>query len=288
MNASDYILSKQIQWAHNRGIKLVGSKGQRGRPAYTKTLEENLFQPLSPKVRAELSNGDGGELTGTTDDLPKMHAVHSSSALSINIFQYWLGVNQVPKIATACGFCRQSNFCSHSIRFEAKFPISRDFAFSPNIDVIIENAAESVYEVFAVECKFSEAYSSRGHSGIDQKYLNLEGIWADVPNLRSFSRSISPDDTEFAHLHSAQLVKHILGLKEKHGKSRFRLLYLWYDSFGLEGALHRQEARRFQEIAKKDNIKFHTLTYQKLIAVLADRHRNEHERYIKYITSRYF
>ena len=51
MNAYEYILSKQIQWALNNKISLVGSKGNRGRLAYTKKLEDNLFQPLEPEVR---------------------------------------------------------------------------------------------------------------------------------------------------------------------------------------------------------------------------------------------
>ena len=38
MKAYEYILAKQVQWALNRGIKLIGSKGRRGRPAYTFTL----------------------------------------------------------------------------------------------------------------------------------------------------------------------------------------------------------------------------------------------------------
>jgi hypothetical protein len=42
----EYILTKQIQWASNRGILLIGSKGQRGRPAYTPELNQNLFEPL--------------------------------------------------------------------------------------------------------------------------------------------------------------------------------------------------------------------------------------------------
>ena len=43
MKAYEYILSKQTQWALNRGIFLTGSKMERGRPAYTLKLDENLF-----------------------------------------------------------------------------------------------------------------------------------------------------------------------------------------------------------------------------------------------------
>ena len=64
MNAYDYILSKQIQWAHRNNIILTGRKGSRGRKTYTKNLDDNLFEPLLPKVKSSFNQGDGGELTG--------------------------------------------------------------------------------------------------------------------------------------------------------------------------------------------------------------------------------
>jgi len=86
MNAHEYILSKQIQWAYCNNIVLIGSKSNKGRKAYTKKLDDNLFEPLMPKVKSSFNQGDGGELTGNPC---KMQAVHSSSALGVNIFQYW-------------------------------------------------------------------------------------------------------------------------------------------------------------------------------------------------------
>lgn len=284
MNAFEYILSKQIQWAHNNKIELIGSKGSRGKPAYTKRLEDNLFKPLESTVFEDFDNGDGGELKGYPK---KMSAVHSSSALGVNIFQYWLKIKRVPNIAAACGFCSGSNNYSQNIRFEQKYPISRKFKRSPNIDVIIENSSKSRFRVFAVECKFSEAYSSRRHSGINTKYLKLDEVWHKLPHLYDFAKSISPKDEKFVHLHPAQLVKHILGLKQRYGKNRFRLLYLWYNCLGYEGTKHRDEIEEFINITKKDNIMFHALSYQELIVALSHQYRTNHENYIKYITNRY-
>jgi hypothetical protein len=51
MKTYEYILSRQIQWAYNKGIQLIDSKGWRGKPAYTAELNENLFEPLEPSVR---------------------------------------------------------------------------------------------------------------------------------------------------------------------------------------------------------------------------------------------
>jgi hypothetical protein len=287
VNAYEYILSKQIQWALNNKISLVGSKGNRGRLAYTENLEDNLFQPLKSEVREYFEGGDGGELTAKPGNAPKMHAVHSSSALTVNIFQYWLKINQIPPIAAACGFCDRRNKNPIKIKFETKFPIDENFPRSPNLDVIIENSAKSRFKVFAVECKFSEAYSSRGHSGIDPKYFTSADFWTDLPNLKSFSKTISPGDNSFQYLHSAQLVKHILGLRKRYGKNRFRLLYLWYDCLGPAGSKHREEIEEFTRIAKEDNIFFHALSYQELIIKLSNEYRNNHYDYINYISNRY-
>lgn len=283
MNAHEYILSKQIQWAKNRGISLIGSKLDRGRHTYAEKIDNNLFQQLTSDVREEIENGDGGELTGYPS---KMQAIHSSSALGVNIFQYWKSINQISDIAYVCGFCRKSTKISNNIKFEKKYEIDSKFQFSPNIDVVIENDPGSKHKVYAIECKFSEAYSSRSHTGMKEKYLNLD-IWDDIPNLRQLALSISPKDDTFEYLHPAQLIKHILGLKQNFGKRGFRLSYLWYNVLGYEGAKHEEEISKFEKIVRSDNIYFHALSYQDLIIKLAKNFRENHPKYIQYITNRY-
>ena len=117
--------------------------------------------------------------------------------------------------------------------------------------------------------------------------MDIDSLWYDIPNIHNFSKSICPKNKEFRHLHPAQLIKHILGLKKEFGKSGFRLLYLWYDVLGEEGAVHRTEIEAFSEIVKSDNIKFHALSYQELIVKLSKEYRLNHEEYIKYISDRY-
>ena len=287
MKANEYIISEQIQWAHRNNITLTGSKGHdRGRQVYTKNFDDNLFEPLMPEVKSDFEEADGGELTG--DPYPcKMQAIHSSSALGVNIFQYWKRINQVSAIAAACGFYSADNSSSQGINFEVKYPISEKFSRSPNIDVVIKNSSESRFEVFAIESKFSEAYSPGTHFGISPKYIELNKVWDDIPNLFKLAKTISPDDNGFTHLHPAQLIKHILGLKEKFGKKKFRLLYLWYDTIGTEGAKHHKEIEEFIKITKKDGLHFHAMSYQDLIIKLAKKYRDTHRDYIDYISERY-
>ena len=131
--------------------------------------------------------------------------------------------------------------------------------------MVINNFSESRFKAFAIECKFSEAYSSRNHSGIDPKYIKLNTLWDDIPNFLEFAKTISPYDKRFTHLHTAQLVKHILGLKGKFGKNEFRFLYLWYDTIGPESAKHHVEIEEFTKIAKADGVYFYAMSYQELM-----------------------
>ena len=286
MNGYKYILTKQTAWAKNQGLDLVGSKINRGRPTYTINLDHNLFQPLHPDVRTSFAAGDGSEL-GSSDLPGKMQAIHSSSALAVNVFQYWKSISAVPLIAAACGLCRRGSDVSFDIQFEEKYPINDNFIIHPNIDVVIHNKPKAKIKRFAIECKFSEAYGAHKHGGLKAKYLDLDDLWVDIPNLRSFAESISPDDDEFIHLHPAQLVKHILGLKRQFGRDGFRFLYLWYDVLGEQGKRHQDEVAEFSKVTKEDGIKFHALTYQKLIVRLSEKLRGEHPEYVNYLTARY-
>ncbi len=289
MNSFTYILTKQISWADEKGIKLVGSKITEGRLAYTKTLNENLFEALLPQTKAEIENGDGGELKKSSSLSAKMCAVHSSSAIGVNILQYWNNKNKaVSDVAYALGLCRKSNQSAQKIHFEQKLQISDKFRFSPNIDALIKNNGHDNIDVFGIECKFSEAYSSRKHPGLKEKYFTeISEQWKNIPNLFQLAKSISPIDNTFIHLHPAQLIKHILGLKRAYNKSGFRLLYLWYDVLGDKGYQHRKEIKQFSDVVKKDNIKFHSISYQELIIKMKKELFAGNEKYINYITDRY-
>jgi hypothetical protein len=286
MNGHSYIISRQTQWALNHGLSLTGSKIDRGLPTNTTELDQNLFRPLSPETRESFELGDGGEIHGNP---AKMQAVHSSSALGVNVFQYWQEIGMVPEIASACGFCQKGNEVSQTVVFEDKYIIDENkdkFPFAPNIDVVIHNSDSVQFKRFAIECKFTEAYGSRAHTGLKPPYLELTPLWQDIPNLFAYAKTICPDE-KFTYLHSAQLVKHILGLKRHFGKNGFKLLYLWYDVLGKEGAIHQQEIDVFSGVTKADGIHFSAMSYQELIHSLSEKYRQEHPEYIRYLTERY-
>ena len=121
MRGFDYIFAKQTAWAKANKIELVGSKLEKGRPAYTKCISDNIFEGLMDEVEKEISAGDGGELVGP---IPKISAVHSSSALGVNIFQYWRRIGRIPIIAAACGLCTNGSVASDKIVFEDIYKIT--------------------------------------------------------------------------------------------------------------------------------------------------------------------
>lgn len=290
MNGYKFIFEKQLQWAHNSNLdeELIGSAITRGKETYTKRLEANLFEPLTDSVRAAFAAADGKEIVSTECHAAKMYALHSSSALCVNIFQYWQKTNRINEIAHACRFCDKTNNSAERLFFERKLSIQERFPKGPNIDVVIENKTGAAIKAYAIESKFIEPYSSRGHGGLSPQYLLDKEAWDDIPNIFELARRISPNDNEFVHLYAAQLITHILALKKWTGsKKKFRLLYLWYDTIGEESFRHNEEIARFSETVKQDQVFFHSLTYQELIVRLANKFRESDKEYIEYITGRY-
>src|SRR5580693_3048215 len=85
---SDTVREQQRDWALRRGVKLDGS-------GYTLDLSDNLFALLSAAVRKEFEEADGGEL-GLPGERGKMQALHSSSALTCNVFAHWCSGDTSP------------------------------------------------------------------------------------------------------------------------------------------------------------------------------------------------
>jgi hypothetical protein len=288
MNGYQSIKKRQVQWALNEGIPLLGSSGDRGEQVYCPSVEENLFEPISEIAREQIASGDGNELYSAGPVRAKMQALHSSSALPVNIFHYWHRNGQLDAIVSACGFSQPGVCRSSQLEFEKKFKIFGSAQFNPNLDVVFINEPASKFKFFAVESKFTEPYSSRPHGGLSEKYLLDGPLWKNIPNLHQLATSLCPNDLDFEYLHASQLIKHILGLiKCSGGKSGFKLLYLWYDVFGADGEKHRLEIQRFSEVARTDGVIVLQKSYQELILTMAERQRESHPDYVSYITRRY-
>jgi len=272
MNTYQKILNQQLAWAKEQGIEI-------DEYGYTRRLKDNLFIPLSPYSEDDFRAGKGDEL-GDENARRKMLALHSSSALVVNVFEFWRNRN-AGIIAQLCGASKGT----YSLHFERKYPtgVGKEPA---HLDVEF-SAVVSI--PLAIEAKFTEPYSRKTKRHISEKYLD-SNVWHGLPCCESLARSIHKEETgktRFPFLDVPQLLKHILGLTKKHGKRGFILLYLWYDYHpSTEAEKHRLEIREFEKGISKDVI-FRHMTYQELFKKIKDS-RAASTYYVDYLANRYF
>lgn len=282
IDAASYLFQRQVLWAQRKRIPLCGSAGDRGRLAYTRALDDNLFEPLSPEAAAEYSSGDGDELGRNIGRPGKMQALHSSSALGCNLFHYCRRVDP-GAILHACGLPTRG---VEGLVCEGRLPISEQFRYAPNLDVLVTYVGDSA--VAAIECKFCEPFSTRPKAPLSEKYFEkaLDGLWDGSPALRALAgRCCDPHAADFSHLDAPQLLKHVLGLRRRAG-SHGRLLYLYYDVPGREGATHLDEIARFTEATTHDGVRFSSMSYQSVLLRLASQ-RSAHGAWVDYMAERY-
>lgn len=266
------ILYQQQIWARKRGINFDDD-------GYALSLSDNLFSPLSPKTKKEFEGGKGGEL-GEGNSRGKMQALHSSSALVVNIFEYWRSRN-VDAIARACGAPGGMT----EMRFEQTHPTPLG-GIPPHLDVEFHGTDT---KPVAIESKYTEPYHRKTKREIKNKYLNYKGLWAQLPRCERLVRRIRDEErgkTSFTYLDAPQLLKHILGLTTKFGATGFELVYLWYDLPSSEAEKHRQEIEEFRKQVR-DEVYFKDMTHQELFNIIK-RSLDVDKNYISYLEERYF
>jgi hypothetical protein len=281
MSAVSYVKRRQRAWAIGRGIPFNDN-------LQVAQLADNLFEPLGPQALQEFQGGDGDEL-GDAGHPGHMYSLRSSSAAAVNVFHRWQAHADLGPIAQAC---RIPSAHTATLHFEARHPIDpvleSSGAIPPNVDVEIRYGGGGPLRASAFECKLTEPFSS-SHGGLKPRYLHqdLAHIWQGLPNLHALAQALSPADDQFTHLHAAQLIKHVLGLKASYGTAGFRLVYLWTNVPGEEAVVHAREVETFKAIATGDGVAFQSLTYQELILRLAEGHRRGNEAYVDYLVARY-
>lgn len=319
MDTIDIIKTRQLEWAKRNIGK---EKLNNDYPFYCNDVKDNIFDnELDECVKTQFDNAKGNEL----DDKKypaKMKALYSSSALCVNVFQYFAvgeGKNNALELLVACKLISDGYSGNVlSINFEETSYKISDIS-EPNIDVVVKIESESKKQLFAIESKFSEPYSSHRGNFLKEKYCSKENreIWMykdcdiydalKIDNKENICRLIKKDGKEereegryifdYKYLDGAQLVKHILGatnsLKNNTDEknTEITLFYLWYDALGAEGAMHREEIEDFRktiEDATCQKIKVRHATYQEVIAALCNNLDYEtHKNYINYLTERY-
>lgn len=284
MTSGEFVQGKFQVWARRKGIALQGSAGERGAKNYTPTVENNLFGgALLPEVRAAFDDGAGGELRGK---VKSMQALHSSAAMAVNLFQYWLGNRDFSTLAKLLDVPSGG---IEAVGFERKYPVCADwkdrgFNAPPHLDLGVDykNGGR-----VGVECKLFEPYGRLQHAPLRPPYLALKDAWKGIPACRALAEELNEGEAGFGRLGPAQLLRHVLGLRFGAPADKVRLLYLYLDAPGDEAAEQRAEITRFQERIADDPVRFIAMTVQEFILRAVDRCGQEHGEYVSYLTDRY-
>lgn len=262
----------QKAWAKSNG-KRFDSKG------YVYDVEDNFWKPLSACASDAFGRGAGSELKG------KMRALHSSSALAANFFDYWTDRDKTI-LLWALGIDEES---AKSLDFEAQF-LTGLGGTPPHLDVAI--ALDSGL-VIAIECKFTEPLgrSTEGKAEFVTSYFpSSGGLWTQVglPECQKFAEELREDPRGFEYVDPGQLLKHALGLATQLG-DQFSLYYLYYDGAGERSKSHKREIACFNDRVG-DEIRFKELTYQDVYGRLKESEEvdPEYHEYLDYLGTRYF
>lgn len=271
MDAVKRIEDAQKAWAESNGISFC-SKG------YVCDVEANLWKPLSAHARRGFERGAGSEPTS------HMRALHSSSALAANFFDYWTDRDR-DKGPLLSGLGVDADG-AESLNFEERFPTGLR-GTPPHLDVAIGLSSGCV---IAVECKFTEHLKPvpEGKSEFSASYFpsSGEGLWTrrGLPQCQALAEELYRNRCLFEFLDPWQLLKHALGLAKKLGV-RFGLYYLYYDCLGGEADAHRSEVERFTCLVGAE-VRFSAVTYQDVFAKLKDNQLDPG--YLDYLEGRYF
>lgn len=274
MRLLDSLKAQQLQWAQGQGF-LPDAKG------YVDDIALNLLQPMSQDTVADFTRGSGGELRARRrGSRPKMHALHSSSVLACNVFDYWR-TRGVGPLGEAFGIVEPVGHLS----FEAQFPTGL-LGEPPNLDVALWL---ELGDVWGIESKFTEPFGppKRGPMFKDKYFTSGQPIWQNygLPRAGALAGALQNGATAYWNLDAAQLLKHALGLQMQH-RGRFTLCYLYVDADAPEAARHRSEIRGFAAAVAGD-FPFLPLSYSSFVSKLRSVVDRQHDPYFAYLRTRY-
>jgi hypothetical protein len=284
MNTSNLIQAKFQAWAKRNCLPVQGDRGDQGKKNYTMTVEENLFgSGLADEVRKAFIAGAGRELTG---EICSLQAMHSSAAMTVNVFQYWLINQDLGQLAKLLSIPSPN---IERLSFEKQLPVCADpkshgFGKSPHLDVCFEYKRGARV---GVECKLHEPFGGKDDDLLSNAYLKLSDPWNDIPSWKELARKLTKTNLDFKRLGPSQLVKHVLGLKFGRRARDVRLVYFYFDGPGRENSEHLDEIGRFSELVAGDPIKFQPISIQEFIAKAFRALGESHADYVQYLSDRY-
>jgi len=271
----DTLLALQRRWAEDANIAVDG----RG---YVTSYASNLWKPLSLAAKTSFDLGGGSELRDGKTRPAKMRALHSSSALAVNVFDYWSVRDPTPLLEAL-----EIGAATEPPHFEAQFPTGLE-GKPPNLDVAIRLASGIT---FAIESKYCEWLTPKlvFKPPFKAKYFApISDLWRRVglSECQSLADDVQGKVERFVYLDVPQLLKHALGLATN-VQQHFSLCYLYYDWPSAESEAHQLEVDRFAARVGRE-LRFRAITYQTLFRRLSHECGPRDDEYIGYLRSRYF
>ena len=268
MSSRSAVLKSQQRWARATG-RNADSRG------YLETVDANLWRPLCDQSRRSFENGSGSELR------TKMRALHSSSALAVNFFEYWTTAD-----CTSLVHALDLDSAVASVAFESQHHTGLE-GNPPNLDVCLMLVSG---RTAAIESKFCEwlGRKSPDKENFKPKYFPPKAsLWAlrELPKCQDLAADIRDRKERFSYLDAPQLLKHALGLATTLGQ-HFDLYYIYFDCPGPQSAKHEAEIAHFSERVGAE-LRLKTFTYQALFSFLTAT-RDVDREYLDYLRQRYF
>lgn len=259
------IKKQQMEWAQKKKLETFSNHLD-----YIAKRNDNLFRPLTAEQEQAFGGGAGGELNGKGNTPPKMNALHSSSALTVNVFAYPATTQNDDKKYWNNLFGNQAMLSGTGkieCTFEKQLPIMNIAGHHPpHLDFFIADEECAI----GVESKFTE-HASPHNNIIQSAYFDNFSLWDKIPGLVAFAKRINSGEEQFHYLNAAQLMKHTLGLISWQATfgigdySKLSLAYLYFRHTGKTAFEHDKEVMRYAETMQKLLFKFVPISYQEFI-----------------------
>lgn len=169
----------------------------------------------------------------------KIQALHSSSALACNWFDYWR-----TRDLSALSEALRASSPLVRMRLEAKLTTGLR-GKGPNLDALFTCANGAL---FGIESKYGEPYTpSTAKTFLKPKYFsNGRGLWSEAGLLgcQAVADALRTGRHGFKVLDVAQLLKHMVELVRA-GDNPWSLCCLWFDVHGETSDQHRMELNEF-------------------------------------------
>ena len=217
---------------------------------YVREASLNLIERVHLEdFEADLRQGDGNEME------EKFRAVHSSSALAVNVFAPFKANPAGLRLPGGSGFAK--------LQFERKCPHGIPGRRSPNLDLL----ADGPSGVVAVESKCLETLTPHVANFAPAYEYEIKDQRRQSAWFREMQRLVKEPKT-YRWLDAAQLVKHAFGVAHTFPGQPVTLLYIFWEPANANEfpifAEHRDEVTRFAESISGGGPEFVAMSYPEL------------------------